>query len=279
MSKTWDSTGGPRAVVHKRILEVAEDNPDASLADIADEISGANADLVDRVLSKYGDPGETEPQDNDTAMSQNGQQSTKSTQAQTQTNETSDEPEHVDAVTNPDQLTQKQFETVRIVYEDTDATQGDIADRLGVTRATVSRRLGDIPGFEWSDRAAFTEALFDGTEYDGEASAEDAAETATDEPGTTAEETEAETAADEAVTDDDTAEHDSNSSTVDDQTEPTLDSLEDRLAAVEETLETDTTESKRPVRTELAHKVVHAAMESERISEEEELELIAGLLD
>jgi hypothetical protein len=277
MSKTWDSTGGPRAVVHKRILEVAEDNPDASLADIADEISGANADLVDRVLSKYGDPGETEPQDNDTAMSQNGHQSAEHEQTDEQTAEGSDEAEDAEPPTDPDDLTEKQLQTVRAVYEKPDVGQGAIADRLGVTRATVSRRLNDIPGFEWSDRAAFTETLFAGTE-DDEPPAEEEVAPGADGAGTTTGETEVkadDSSTAEAVADDaDSDDTDSN-----DRTAAALDSLEDRLAAVEETLETDTTEADRPIRTELAHKVVHAAMESENISEAEELELIAGLLD
>lgn len=299
MSKTWDSSGGPRAVIHKQILDVAGDNPDASLADIAAEISGANADLVDRVLSKYGDPGETELQDTETAMAQNGQQSAERAQADEHADETDDETEDTEAVTDPDDLTEKQLQTVRAVYEETDATQGDIADRLGVTPATVSRRLSDIPGFEWSDRAAFTATLFDGTEYEGEASAEDTMETATDadetestadetEPETTGNEAETETTvgeaepettADETVSDDGSAGHDSDSSTDENRTEPALERLEARLATVEETLDSDTDTSERPIRRELAHKVVHAAMESERISEEEELEVIAGLLD
>lgn len=268
MSKTWDSSGGPRAVVHKRILDVAGDNPDASLADIAAEISGANADLVDRVLSKYGDPGETDQQDTDTAMSQNGYQSAEHEQTDEQADEGSDEAEDAEPPTDPDDLTEKQLRTVRAVYEESDAGQGAIADRLGVTRATVSRRLNDIPGFEWSDRAAFTARLFDGTEYD-EPPVEDETEAKADE-----------SAADERSTaetvDDDTDGGDTDSN---DQSEPALDSFEERLAAVEETLEADTEASERPIRTELAHKVVHAAMESEKISEEEELELIAGLLD
>jgi transcriptional regulator with XRE-family HTH domain len=277
MSKTWDSSGEPRAVIHKRILDVAGDNPDASLADIAAEISGANADLVDRVLSKYGDPGETELQNTDTEMSHNGQQSGERAQKDAQPDETSDDAGQVEPVTDPDDLTEKQLQTVRAVYEETDATQGDIADRLGVTPATVSRRLGDIPGFEWSDRAAFTETLFDGTEYEGDASAADVTET--EEPESTGNEADSEATADETVSDDESAGHDSDSSTDEDRTEPALDSLEARLATVEEMLDSDTDTSERPIRRELAHKVVHAAMESERISEEEELEVIAGLLD
>jgi hypothetical protein len=280
MSKTWDSSGGPRAVVHKRILDVAGDNPDASLADIAAEISGANADLVDRVLSKYGDPGETDQQDTDTAMAQNGHQNVEHEQTDEQADEGSDDAEDAEPLTDPDDLTEKQLQTVRAVYEAPDAGQAAIADRLGVTRATVSRRLNEIPGFEWSDRAAFTASLFDGTEYDDQL-VEDEAETTADKTETATDETAAktdETAADEPSTAGAVAD-DADGGDSDGQTAAALDSFEDRLATVEETLEADTDTSERPIRTELAHKVVHAAMESERITEEEELELIAGLLD
>ena len=255
MSKTWDGSDGPRAVIHKRILDVARDNPDASLADIADEISGANADLVDRVLSKYGDPGEAELQDNESAMSQNGQQSVES--GQSQETETNAESDHVEPLTDPGELTEKQFQTVRTVYEDADATQGDIADRLGVTRATVSRRLNDIPGFEWSDRETFTASLFDDTEYDSETPTDD---------------TEA-----DATTRDESGEMTSRGDAV--RAETAFDALEERLTTVEETLDETAGVAERPIRRELAHKVVHAAMESERITEDEELELIDGLLD
>jgi hypothetical protein len=54
----------PRAVVHRRILDVAESRPDASASAIADRVSGATADLVEDVLAEYGDPArETPPVD------------------------------------------------------------------------------------------------------------------------------------------------------------------------------------------------------------------------
>ena len=270
MSKTWDGSGGPRAVIHKRILDVAGDNPDASLADIADEVSGANADLVDQVLSKYGDPGETDSQD-DTDMSQNGHQNVDAEQADDPAGNA--DPDAAETPATPDELTGKQLETLGLVYENTDATQGDIADRLGVTRATVSRRLGDIPGFEWSDREAFTSTLFDDTEFDTDAPVGDsgagAATGAPDDSGDGR-------ATADGVPDGPTSESDAAAAA---DTEASLDGLEQRLATVEETLDADDTAGESPLRRELAHRVVHAAMESDRISEEEELELIAGLLD
>ena len=49
-------SGQPRAMIHKKILDVAGDNPDASLERIADEVSGASVTFVEQVLDEYGDP-------------------------------------------------------------------------------------------------------------------------------------------------------------------------------------------------------------------------------
>lgn len=266
MSKTRDSSGGPRAVIHKRILEVARDNPDASLADIADEVSGANADLVDRVLTEYGDPGGPAAQDgSETQDDGTGTPQTDST-ADGQSPDATDDG---DRVTDPTVLSEKQLQTLHAVYEQPDADQGAIADRLGVTRATVSRRLNDIPGFEWSEREAFTADLLDGTEYESERAATDdtadpasAGESPTDDQST---------AGAEAA--------DSGDSSDSDDGGAALAGLEDRVATLEATLAEDTTAAERPLDRELAQRVVHAAMESERISEDEELELIDALFD
>lgn len=284
MSKTWDGSGGPRAVIHKRILDVARDSPDASLADIASEVSGANEDLVDRVLAEYGDPGETVSHDNETAMSQNGTQSAEGGQTADETesdatesdaseraeaeHESSgcDDTERVEPLTDPEQLTQKQLETLRPVYDDAGVTQGDIADRLGVTRATVSRRLSGIPGFEWTDRESFVATLFEDTEYDVDPPSDDVSADATTADDSVADESEPNEQPTETGADD--TEH-----------VEALDEIETRLATVEESVESDDTATERPVRRELAHKTVHAAMESDRITEDEELELIDALLD
>lgn len=58
MSQARDRSDPPRAIVHKRILDVAESRPDASMAEIADEVTVASTELVEKVLEEYGDPGE-----------------------------------------------------------------------------------------------------------------------------------------------------------------------------------------------------------------------------
>ena len=127
----------PRAVIHKRILEVARADPDASLERLAGEVPGASPDLVERVLEEYGDPGEP-----------------------TTTTETEDPdpmPEQADS-TDDAALTEKQRETLRAIADRPDATQAQLADVLGVSRATVNKRLNDIDGFDWTDRATFVES-------------------------------------------------------------------------------------------------------------------------
>lgn len=51
----------PRAMVHKRILDRAETDPDATIEEIAREVSGGTVPLVEQVLEEYGDPGRESP--------------------------------------------------------------------------------------------------------------------------------------------------------------------------------------------------------------------------
>jgi transcriptional regulator with XRE-family HTH domain len=57
-------------MVHKKILEAAAENPDATMDELADGVVGASTDLVERVLDEYGDPataGETAGSGGETA--------------------------------------------------------------------------------------------------------------------------------------------------------------------------------------------------------------------
>ena len=158
----------PRAMVHKRILDVARGNPESTLEDLAAEVPAATPDLVDRVLAEYGDPAApatdqaasaTDQAASDTesaapaddarpesqAMSQNGTSDANATNGQAPT---ADEAPTV---------TDKQRATLAAVRDRPTASQSEIADELGVTSATVSRRLNDLPGFDWTDRAQYAE--------------------------------------------------------------------------------------------------------------------------
>ena len=47
-----ETANPPRAILHKRIHDVAESNPDASMAEIADQVGGASVDMVETVLEE-----------------------------------------------------------------------------------------------------------------------------------------------------------------------------------------------------------------------------------
>ena len=63
MSRADNRDTRPRAMVHRRILDVAASRPDATLSAIAGEVSGASPSLVERVLDEYGDPAGEDPDD------------------------------------------------------------------------------------------------------------------------------------------------------------------------------------------------------------------------
>lgn len=137
---TNDGGRPPRAVIHKRILDSAESDPDASLDALADEVAGASPDLVERVLDEYGDPGGTEP------IPTQPEESTMPDPAPT---------------TTATELTEKQRATLEAIADRPEATQAELADALGVSRATVNKRLNAIEGFEWTDRERFVEGVLD----------------------------------------------------------------------------------------------------------------------
>ncbi|WP_247731309.1 winged helix-turn-helix transcriptional regulator [Halovivax limisalsi] len=59
--ETRQSTPVPRAVIHKQILDAAQDRPAAAMSELADAVNGASVDLVEQVLEEYGDPAADEP--------------------------------------------------------------------------------------------------------------------------------------------------------------------------------------------------------------------------
>lgn len=142
----------PKAIIHQRILQQAEADPDASMSKIAAEVSGASVDLVERVLDEYGDPAEPsekpvadhiEPTNGHSASPPDG-----------------DFPS-AEPTTVPDwnSLSEKIRETLREVHRHPEATQQDIADRLDVSAPTVSNRLSELEGFDWTEREGFVDKL------------------------------------------------------------------------------------------------------------------------
>ena len=323
MSRADRGADKPRAMIHRRILDVAESSPDASLTAIAEAVSGASPDLVERVLDEYGDPGrdtDAETQDDEPMNAANA--STPETESASDDESTADPDESsADEPPAAADLSEKQRRTLGALYERPDASQADLADELDVTRATVSRRLNAIPGFEWSDRRAFAEAVF------GSAADVEADPSAADTPAAHGDggDTAADAPADDPVDDDradgdrpnpeggDTGHPDAGDrSGIDpaavDAVEGALSDLAERVAAIESRVAaSDGADASGPadgadqtegthgngetegsdgpeecdagLSPELAHKVVHACMESDRLSEEEELAVLRTFME
>lgn len=194
-TKKSQSSQFPRAIVHKRILDVAESKPNATMEEIAAEVSGGTVELVEQVFEEYGDPGNDESETDSGMKSpaqqhisggndQNRQDPTKEieertpdtgdeTETELQTSvdeiETAPEESEDDIKTAPEQseddieadLSKAQRRTLRLIYEHPTASQREIADMLDVTHTTVYHRLQPIDGFEWGDRWEFVSSLFD----------------------------------------------------------------------------------------------------------------------
>lgn len=134
----------PRALIHKKILDEAQSSPDASIVEIAAAVSGASADLVERVLDDYGDPAE----------SVDGTDGKEDSPRHDPTQDGRDDDTSPD-VPYPSELTEKQRETILAIHEHPDATQVELAEMLDVTNATISKRVSAIEGFEWEERKEF----------------------------------------------------------------------------------------------------------------------------
>ncbi len=251
-------------MIHRRILDVAASEPDASMEAVADEVSGASPALVERVLDEYGDPASETDSSVQTDQPMNATNADESdTESVTDTDDGSTAPNDSDGELADVSLSKKQRRTLRALYERPDASQGDLAEELDVTRATVSRRLNAIPGFEWSDRRAFAESVFGG---ESQSTVEpEATETTED---TETEPDEPDTKAPEAV----------RTGTPNAGVGEALADVEERLATIESRLAAGAAESGAPLPPELAHKVAHACMESDRLSEDEELAVLKALM-
>lgn len=149
-----------------------------------------------------------------------------------------------DVVADPSSLSDEQRETLVAIRQQPDATQKEIAETLDVARATVSNRVNGINGFEWDDRFAIASAVLDG---------------AGSEEGGDREVTASGAAALEASVK---------------RLSSRIDDLERRFDEVDGTAEVEGTLDDP----ELVHKVMHACLESDGITETEELEILRSVL-
>lgn len=154
---TAPSTTVPAAVVHKQILEAAERRPTASIETLAADVSGATAELVQRVLDRYGDPID---ESHDAGGGSDGDQSEPSTDV-TQRPSGEDPAERPAPERIRRQLTENQRRALRAIYRNPHATQRELATVFDVSSATINRWVNGIDGFDWSDRYAFAAAILD----------------------------------------------------------------------------------------------------------------------
>lgn len=141
-----------------------------------------------------------------------------------------------------DELTPKQRETLCAIRKNPDATQRELADRLDVTSPTISVRVNNIEGFDWENRETFAETVLG------------------DSQSTRDEERGEGTAADETTDVDDIAQQ--------------LESI----SATCDRLVSETSESV-DIDPGLRHKITHACMKSNRITEDEERRVLEMMID
>ena len=296
----------PRALIHKKILDVAESRPDASLKEIADDVSGATISIVEHVLEEYGDPGD--PTDEPEVDAEPGAESALAEEDSTDpsTDElesaaTGDERQSsssADVSLEPEDVTEKQLETFREIHRHPDATQAELAETLGVSSATINQRVNAIDEFDWSNRREFVRSLFD-SEPDGHAddglssgadqsdSTPDANTVRDDPPATNPGANEDELGDAGSRNDIMTRSNRTESSPSEPRsiTDESLDSFTDQLAQLDRRLERlETHLSAEPscsdLRSdpELAHKIAHACLTADHISEEEELRIMKAMM-
>ncbi len=277
------------------------------MGDIADTVTGANTDLVERVLEEYGDPGQpvaAEAVSEGESESDGEPGSDRDANAEFDSDsesESNSEPEpEPESDSDPDTalpdlstLTDTQLETLYAIADRPTATQAELAAQFDITSASISQRLSGIDGFDWADRAAFIEAVFDSDtsvvdeNKKPEATEQAAADTASspakpdggpERPATTLPaETEAEptTDSDGRGSDGrDSDEHDSEDHrcSCHDQLETIaaqLDRLDQRL---------DSQPELEGLEPELVHKVAHACVTADHISTDEELRILRTLM-
>lgn len=286
----------PSSMRHKRILDVAADQPDASIEDIAEQVGMATPDLVERVLEQYGDPSvdadstnvaPTAKTDDPIATNAEAVDSTPEKADNVDASNTDEQPTQSESnatddgtpSTDPEALSAKQRRTLQAIHEQPDATQREIAAEFDVTAATISNRVNSIDGFEWQRRRQFVETLFGsdaehGTSDETEESTVGASESSSMPPETEPHAVDSEERAVESVSATDGGQAEAVSKNIE--------QLADRVASIESRLDNEDMESSSGSTGfddfELLRKVLHACLESDVISEEEELRIMQVLL-
>lgn len=265
----------------KRILDLAEENPDASMEELASWVASATPELVERVFEEHGDPAvDDDPTGTNSAPTGSGNgiqpdgashdveadDDRAKTPMTAQTTDSTPE-STVNAHPSPDDLTEKQREVLEAIARRPGATQQEIAAQFDVSRATISNRVNSIDGFEWADREAFVEAVL------GDARVPEVTMDGGSTPDTTP------TDAEEPGTDDpQSVRSGAGASQEIAELAGDIERLEGRISELERSRRESPQEAIGLEDPELVHKVVHACMQAESIDESEELRIVKELM-
>ena len=287
----------PQSMRHKRILDLAEDNPSASVDELASMVASVTPELVEHVLAEYGDPVSTEETptsstettataaeslfgDRPTAHGDTSAAGTATPDGGSTIDRSDGAADDRDAdrsggiepdrYPTPDDLSDKQREVLAVVATHPEATQQEIADRLDVSRATVCNRVNSIEGFDWSDRTSFVGNVFD----------EPPTATLAGDGGSPSKAVTAES--DSAAATDSPASSDAPATTdlapLLDRLETCVADLEARVADLEASRDRETDADSAFADPELVHKLLHACLNDDNISEGEELRILKALV-
>lgn len=236
----------PQSIRHQRILDIAGEQPQASMESIAEQVPSATVELVEHVLEEYGDPADdiAVEENVDENIEENVEETAGSDHVQQSVGENSVKIDETDDEQFPiGNLNDGQREVLRVVAERPEATQQEIGERLGLSAPTVCNRVAAIDGFDWQHRQ---QAVQDFRAQDST---------------------------------DKTRMHETMATN---ETEPTsdMDRLDERIDVLEQRVASTpaATGSNVDIAPELLQKVVHACFKSEAISEDEELELLKTFL-
>ncbi len=261
------------------------------MEELAADVSGASTTLVEHVLEEYGDPAEplADGESDDELDDVTDDRYDPETDHPDVTMSKPDVRSTADPVSDLTRLSEKQRATLRAIYEHPDATQRDLAEMLDVSRTTVNQRVNSIDGFEWDSRRTFVGRIFDNgaTTTESDDRAESAEPTESDESVGSDEPDESDGSPDSVTagttrgdgpTDSTDAEA-LDASPLAEELSEQVEELSQRVAALEDRL----AELSAPPRSAFAdpalvHKVVHACMTSEHVSEDEELRIIEEVL-
>lgn len=308
----------PRAMVHQNILNLAESRPSASIEELAAETSGASPDLVERVLETYGDPGEEPSPNggggsaqasagNGNGQSGNGAEPPPSGGAGPPVGSNPGEAgapsgngasEPASAPGGLAGYSSVQRETLEAIRARPGASQRELGEQLGISGSAVSQRVTDIPGLDWNDRERFVAGLFADepppTEPESNGDSDPTPEADAGPTGEVAGASENDQAdpgdgpdfepdpdrngvGGSGAPDSSPPMHNNDNPTQLGDGDGDGDGIHERLAAVEARL--DRWSEPGPLGDpELAHKVVHACLKSDQITEDEELQLLRSLL-